>query len=173
MIRYNKIEKNTYKHFMLCLFEKLKEIDPENYKKRFFVLMDNAGAHKHKIVKDFLESQEVIVLCNAPTTPQLQPIEFVFSMFKRNLKKLKLEDEEELLWAIYNSFKKITPRQLHNTYLHTMRAYESGLTYSNFQHNRNPYVTDGRIRRSGKLLSRMINFEKLFGKKDKGEDFNL
>ncbi|CAG9332220.1 unnamed protein product [Blepharisma stoltei] len=164
MIRYVRIEKHSYKHFLYCLFEKLREMDPANYKERFFVLMDNAGAHKHKVVKDFLESQDITVMCNAPMTPQLQPIEFVFSIFKHNLRKVQLFDEEELFWAVYQSFRKITPRQLHNTYLHTMRAYESGLKYADFQHNCNPYVTDGKIRRSGKLLSHMINFEKLMDK---------
>jgi len=47
-----------------------------------------------------------------------------------------------------------------------MRAYESGLGYKDFQHNVNPYVTDGKIRRSGKYLSRMINYDKLLGKKE-------
>lgn len=165
MVRYERVEKYSYKNFLKNLFDKLRELDPVNYKQRFFVLMDNAGAHKHKYVKDFIESQDVTVLCNAPMTPQLQPIEFVFSIFKHYVRKVQLDNEEDLFWSVYQSFRKMTSRQIHNTYLHTMRAYESGIRYADFQHNTNPYVTDGKIRRSGKMLSHMVNFEKLFNEK--------
>lgn len=173
MIRYDRIDKDSYKHFMASLFDKLRELDPINYKERFFILMDNAGAHKHKVVKDFLESQDILVLCNAPMTPQLQPIEFIFSIFKHYLRKCQMDNEEDLFWQVYIGFKRISSQQLYNTYLHTMRAYESGLRYKDFQHNVNPYVTDGKIRRSGKFLSRMINFDKLLCKEEKYEKFKL
>jgi len=94
--------------FLYCLFEKLKSMDPYNYKNRYFILMDNAGAHKHKVVKDFIESQEMTILCNAPMTPQLQPIEFVFSIFKHYIRKVQMDNEEDLFWQVYNGFKRIT-----------------------------------------------------------------
>jgi len=108
MLRYDRIEKYSYKHFLYCLFEKLKSMDPYNYKNRYFILMDNAGAHKHKVVKDFIESQEMTILCNAPMTPQLQPIEFVFSIFKHYIRKVQMDNEEDLFWQVYNGFKRIT-----------------------------------------------------------------
>lgn len=81
-VRKVKIDQWGYKHFLGLVVDKLKEIDPENYRDRFFFLMDNASAHKTKMVKDYIESLGITVLCNSPMTPQLNPIEYIFSMFK-------------------------------------------------------------------------------------------
>jgi len=77
-----RIDQYSYKYFLSVVIGKLKELEPVNYRDKFFIFMDNATAHKTKLIKDYCEIQGITVLCNAPMTPQLQPIEFIFSMFK-------------------------------------------------------------------------------------------
>jgi len=94
MIRNERVKGFPYKYFLMEVVNRLREIDPQNYKERFFIFMDNAGAHKRKMVKDKMELEGVTVLCNAPMTPHINPVEYIFSMFKKNLRdKLHFERE--------------------------------------------------------------------------------
>ena len=55
MIRDTRVETYGYKFFLTRILEKLKHLNPMDYKERYFFFMDNAGAHKTKQIKDFLE----------------------------------------------------------------------------------------------------------------------
>jgi len=148
------------------LIEKLKELEPIHYKEKFFIFMDNATAHKTKLIKDYCEIQGITVLCNAPMTPQLQPIEFIFSMFKHNLKKCPMSGQEDLHHYVYEAFKKIRPRHIYNTYIHTMRCYKSALRYEMMHDTRGYNKIDCKIKCAGKHVKTLINFMKLKTKKE-------
>ncbi|CAG9335348.1 unnamed protein product [Blepharisma stoltei] len=161
IIKQNRIDQYSYKHFLSLVFEKLKEIDPENYKERFFIFMDNASAHKTKLIKDYCEIHGMIVLCNAPMTPQLNPIEFVFSMFKWNLRRLPMSEHDDLLTYVYEAFKRIKPRHIYNAYIHAMRSYKPALRYEMMHDTRGYNKIDCKIKCAGKHVKTLINFMKL------------
>ena len=52
--------------------------------------MDNLQVHKTKAVKKKLEELNFEVIWNVPYKPELNAIEYVFSMVKRNYKRMKL-----------------------------------------------------------------------------------
>mmetsp|Transcript_15768 Transcript_15768/g.15750 ORF Transcript_15768/g.15750 Transcript_15768/m.15750 type:complete len:182 (+) Transcript_15768:258-803(+) len=131
MLRNERIKGYPYKYFLMQVVDKLKEIDPLNYKERFFIFMDNAGAHKRKMVKDWIELEGITVLCNAPMTPQIQPIEYIFSMFKRALRDKLHFDREKLMVHIFHSFRSVAQQQIkiYNTFIHTFKFYKPLLDY--------------------------------------------
>ncbi|CAG9324611.1 unnamed protein product [Blepharisma stoltei] len=165
IIRPKKIDQFGYKHFLGLIFGKLKEIDPVNYKDRFFLFMDNASAHKTKLVKDYIETQGITVLCNAPMTPQLNPIEYIFSMFKWNLRRMPMSNDEALIEYIYDAFKRIRPRHIYNAYIHSIRSYKASLRYEQLHDARGYNKIDAKIKFSGKHIKALINFDKLNTKK--------
>ena len=59
--------------------------------RRMALLMDNLIVHKTKKVQAKLKELQFEVIFNAPYQPELNAIEYVFSMVKRNYKKMKLE----------------------------------------------------------------------------------
>ena len=60
--------------------------------RRMALLMDNLIVHKTKRVQAKLKELQFQVIYNAPYQPELNAIEYVFSMVKRNYKKMKLEE---------------------------------------------------------------------------------
>jgi transposase len=130
MLRDERINDYSFKHFLTCLFARVKQLIPD-YKRRCFFLIDNAGAHKTKIVKDYIETEGVTVLCNAPMTPHIQPIEYVFSMFKRNLSKHAYSDRSDLIIQVYKAFLSVAgdPRRIFNTYIHCLKTCAPALTF--------------------------------------------
>ena len=71
MLRDSRVDHFGYKFFMGRVIEKLKQMSPLDYKERYFFFMDNAGAHKTKVIRDYLEMCEIPTLCNAPMSPQV------------------------------------------------------------------------------------------------------
>ena len=51
------------------------------------VIMDNASTHMSRAVKDMIESTGAYLLYSAPYSPDLSPIEYLFSVYKSNLKR--------------------------------------------------------------------------------------
>jgi len=156
-----KIDQYSYKHFLGVVISKLQELDPLHYKERYFIFMDNASAHKTKFVKDYIESKGVTVLCNSPMTPQLNPIEYIFSMFKFNLRKMPMSDKEDLIQYIYEAFKRIKTRHIYNCYIHAMRSYKAALRYDMMHDARGYGKVDSHIKFAGRHIKSLINFEKL------------
>lgn len=142
MLRDERIKANSHVFFLSRLYDELKKMDPEHYKERFVVLMDNAGAHKKRLVKDFIESQGVTVLCNGPMTPHIQPIEYVFSLFKRELRRQKdsVRHRLNVLIGIYKSFTLVSKMktEIYNIYQHTFKFYKPILRYENISSGPSP-----------------------------------
>lgn len=161
IIKQNRLDQYSYKHFLRLIFDKLKEIDPENYKNRFFLFMDNATSHKTKLIRDYCEIHGMTILCNSPMTPQLNPIEFVFSMFKWNLRRLPMSEHEDLITYIYEAFKRIKQRHIYNAYIHAMRSYKPALRYEMMHDARGYNKIDCKIKCAGKHVKTLINFIKL------------
>ena len=141
IIRKEMITGYSFKYFLEKLIERLKNMDSD-YKNKYFIFMDNHGSHKVKFVKDFVELKEVKIVCNAPNSPQLNPIENVFSMFKSHFKKMPNQKEGDFYWNVYKAFKTVRPNHLHSTFLHAMKSLIVALRYENLMDNSEKQVGD-------------------------------
>ena len=135
MLRDERIKANSHVLFLARLYEELQRMEPDHYQDRFVILMDNAGAHKKRVVKDFIEAQGVPVLCNGPMTPHIQPIEYVFSLFKRELRRQKESGRDRLrmLVGIYRAWVTVAgmKTEIYNIFQHTFKFYKPILRYEN------------------------------------------
>ena len=152
MVRDERIRSNGHIYFLDRLYEELKGIDPEHYKTRFVILMDNAGAHKKKDVKEFVEASGIPVVCNGPMTPHIQPIEYIFSMFKRELKRSNDSgrDRLRLLVGIYNAFYTVykMKAEVYNTFQHTFKFYKPILRFENISSGSSQQMATNKVLKS-------------------------
>jgi len=89
-----------------CVVPSLKPYD--------ILVMDCLSTHKMKIISEMVESVGANVLYLPPYSPDLNPIETVFSQVKADLKKLKARSVLDLCDAITFAFNSITPHQTAN-----------------------------------------------------------
>lgn len=71
------------------------------------VVMDNLQTHHSSAVKEVLENLNIKVFYLPPYSPDLNPIEKMWSKIKSILKKLKIRDFDALPKAIAYAFSKI------------------------------------------------------------------
>ena len=92
----------TFKHFLRTLFEKL------NKKKKYVLILDNAGFHKTQCVKKLLNeySPQISVEHIPPYSPELNPIETCWKVTKNNVTKSQyfptideMQDALETFWT--------------------------------------------------------------------------
>lgn len=87
----------TFKHFLGELFKRL------NKKKRYVIILDNAGFHKTQCVKKVFDeySTQVSVEHIPPYSPELNPIETCWKVTKNNVTKSQyfptIDDMQESL----------------------------------------------------------------------------
>lgn len=90
------------------------------------VLMDNAAIHKLDEIEDALEAAGAGLLYLPPYSPDLNPIEHVWSKVKARLRTLKARTGPALLDALVTAFAAITPQDLQGWFQHC--GYEVALT---------------------------------------------
>lgn len=73
------------------------------------VIMDNLSAHKNDEVQALIEVAQATLLFLPPYSPDLNPIEKMWSKVKAFLRKVKARTQEELYEAIGKALKTITP----------------------------------------------------------------
>jgi transposase len=72
------------------------------------VIMDNLSSHKVKGIQEAVETAGAALLYIPPYSPDLNPIEEMWSKLKAYLRKVKARTSENLLAAITDGFKTIT-----------------------------------------------------------------
>ena len=72
------------------------------------VIMDNLSAHKNQEVKDFIESVGAEIWFLPPYSPDLNPIEKMWSKIKLILRTLKARTDQALIDAIAKALEAIT-----------------------------------------------------------------
>lgn len=82
--------------------------------KKFCLYWDNYIVHKMKVVQDTCEELGITTIRNIAYSPDLNPIEAVFSQVKRVFNKARLnalarEKEFDMISNIKKAFKVITP----------------------------------------------------------------
>ena len=90
------------------LIEFFEKTDKEKTKKKTLVL-DNARSHHRKDVKEKLQKLEIVGKWLPPYSPELNPIEEVFSWLKTRLRRMRIRKEEELKQSI-----EVLVRELNN-----------------------------------------------------------
>ena len=71
------------------IYQTLRNIrsDEKTKHKEVVLLMDNATIHKHQLVMETVMKMKVNVLFNAEYSPWLNPIERLFGLMKKEIKK--------------------------------------------------------------------------------------
>jgi transposase len=110
---YNKIIKGSsdsiqFKDFLINVVNKL---DSSKY-----LLMDNARIHHSKIIHEYMQTTNHIIIYNVPYCPEYNPIEMVFSKLKSIINKKDNSNQLKLHKNITNAFGKILKRDLNNFY---------------------------------------------------------
>lgn len=78
------------------------------------VIMDNLSAHKSQRITKFIEECGAKVLYLPPYSPDLNPIEKMWSKIKSILRHIEARTHEELVKAIKTALEKITPLDAKN-----------------------------------------------------------
>jgi transposase len=81
-------------------------------KKGDVVILDNLSAHKGKEIRELIESVGAELWYLPPYSPDLNPIEKMWSKIKAILRKLKARTEEELIAVIANALEQITSKDV-------------------------------------------------------------
>ena len=96
----------------------IKELNISNNQ---YILLDNARIHHALIVKEYLNNNNIKFLFNVPYCPWFNPIEFIFSKFKKIVKDYKNNNFiTNLTNNIKKSIKKIKSIDLYNSFNHSI-----------------------------------------------------
>lgn len=95
--------------------------------KNKYLFLDNARIHHSKIVQEYVTNNKLNFLFNVPYSPEFNPIEFMFSKLKRNIRNYSNNDQlSTLISNIKSSINKVTSCDLTNYFKHsfdTLRNY--------------------------------------------------
>lgn len=82
------------------------------------VIMDNLSSHKRARIRELIEATEAVLLYLPPYSPDLNPIEMVFSKIKRLLRKLGIRTRDALWESMQSVLDKVTPSDAINCFRH-------------------------------------------------------
>jgi transposase len=101
-----------------CLLKCIQRIRPDAFCSRdFFLLHDNAPAHKAASVCQFLIQKNVTTLYHPLYSPDLSPPDsFLFPKLKMKLKGLHFADIAEIQEAVTDELKKVQKETVHKLY---------------------------------------------------------
>ena len=84
------------------------------------LIMDRHPVHTSKEARQFFKEHHINYLYLPPYSPELNPIEEVFSKLKNYIKGCKPRETWQLIEAIKNGFEKITISDIHGYFEHSM-----------------------------------------------------
>lgn len=89
------------------------------------VVMDNLSAHKSPTIAQMLHAAGAELWYLPPYSPDLNPIELMWSKVKAALRSAKARTQEALLDAIAKALEDVTPEQSHNFFCHSVVCMQS------------------------------------------------
>lgn len=118
----------TFKTFILNLIEGLRIQGTTNG----MFIMDNASIHKRNDIRVILAENGFELIFLPPYTPQLNPIEEIFNMWKHNIKTMNPKTIEELNNAIFSASNLITSENCQSFYSHVRNFVLRGIRREDF-----------------------------------------
>lgn len=88
-------------------------------RKGHVVVMDNVSFHKSETVKHLIESKGAKIIYSPPYSPELNPIEEMWSKIKNSLRKLSARTKDKFEKAIKKSLLTITKSDLFGWFKHS------------------------------------------------------
>jgi transposase len=82
------------------------------------VVLDNLSAHKSPRIAPLLQEAGIELRYLPPYSPDLNPIEQMWSKVKNHLKAIKARTQETLMEAIGEAIAKVTPKDANRFFLH-------------------------------------------------------
>ena len=120
IINYTIVEKgiktNNFNNFIL----KLNRMDKEN-KNVYF--LDNARVHKTKSFNKIKEDNKLNIIYNAPYQSKYNPIEYIFSLLRKQIQKKSNKTYNELINIINTFIKNIEESKLKNIFNHVIKLF--------------------------------------------------
>jgi transposase len=120
IINYTIVEKgiktNNFNNFML----KLNRMDKE---KNHVYFLDNARVHKTKSFNKIKEDYKLNIIYNAPYQSKYNPIEYVFSLLRKQIQKYSNKSYNELIKIINIFIKNIEENKLNNIFNHVIKLF--------------------------------------------------
>jgi len=116
-----------YKGVMDHILKRVQRVLPTAFCSRdFFLLHDNAPAHKAASVCQFLTQKNVTNLYHTPYSPDLSlPDYFVFPKLKMKLKGLPFANVAEIQAAVTDELKKVQKRGIFGSFSETVRLHKN------------------------------------------------
>ena len=109
--------------FFCYLINQLSQIQNGKHLKDYVFIIDNARSH----LKFFLQYMRpgINIVWTPPYTPQLNPIEIIWSQWKKLVyRRESWKNQDELIFAIASASKSLNPGCFLKAYTHTLRFYE-------------------------------------------------
>jgi len=82
------------------------------------VVMDNLSSHKRDRIRELIETHQATLAYLPPYSPDLNPIELVFSKIKQHLRSLKTRTQDALWQSMQAVLDTVTPSDAINCYRH-------------------------------------------------------
>lgn len=115
------INKNIYNDFIINLISLL---DSNN---KYYLMMDNVRFHHNKILKEYMSSNINEIIYTPPYSPELNPVEMVFSIIKHHFK----QDKNNTIYLM--------KKQINNIITSIKRSFNNLYKYSFNLDNHNHY----------------------------------
>lgn len=88
------------------------------------IVMDNLSSHKRARTRALIESAGAELVFLPPYSPDLNPIEHVFSKIKQSLRSLGIRTVDKLLRSMQSVLDAVTTRDAANCFKHCGYCYE-------------------------------------------------
>lgn len=88
------------------------------------VIMDNLSSHKRQRIRELIEDAGARLVFLPPYSPDLNPIEMVFSKIKQLLRSLECRTKDALWNAMQSVLDAVTPNDATNCFTHCGYRYE-------------------------------------------------
>jgi len=91
------------------------------------IIMDNASIHRNEAIRNLIEQNGHQLCFLPPYSPQLNPIEEVFSVWKEKIRACNCKSKAEILTCITNTHRQITEHHCLNIYSHMQEFLGRGI----------------------------------------------
>ena len=143
MIIRGSVNSELFCGFISCLIKNLLGSKLCESPEDFVLVMDNAHCHKKLLLEHF--KPYFYMLWIPPYTPELNPIELLWSQLKRIVyKKESMLTESELIYFIGNSIKSIKDDHIKGYFAHTVRFHSNCLDKTNLSKDDRLFEEDKR-----------------------------